>query len=113
MTTSVNIFSIPLPRLAEEEAKKIVSIPLPRLPTEDKLIWHHEKSGEFSVKIVYHDSVAFRDSHKPGPSSSTNNKLWHEIWRTPILNRTRNFMWRVAKNILPTRGNLIRKGMSI
>lgn len=32
---------------AADEAKKILSIPLSHPPIDDKLIWHHEKSGDF------------------------------------------------------------------
>lgn len=100
-------------RFAADEAKKIVNNLLSRLQFEDKLIWNHEKSGEFSVRSVYHASVLHKDIHKPCPSCITNHKLWQEIWRAPILNRTRNFLWKVTKNILPSKVNLNRKGIGI
>lgn len=37
--------------------------------------------------------------------------MWKEIWRAPIPNKIKNFMWRLAKNILPTRSNLHKKGI--
>lgn len=52
---------------AANEEKKIVSIPLSRLSNEDKIIRHHEKSGEFSVRSAYHASVAHKDVLKPCP----------------------------------------------
>ncbi|XP_058746226.1 uncharacterized protein LOC131619104 [Vicia villosa] len=98
-----------LEKFSPDEAKNIISIPLSRVPTEDKIILHFEKSAEFSVKSAYHTLRAHRDSLLPGPSCHTNHKLWYLIWKAPILSRLRNFLWRAAKNILPTRGNLLRK----
>ncbi|XP_058741777.1 uncharacterized protein LOC131614170 [Vicia villosa] len=37
--------------------------------------------------------------------------MWKQIWSAPIHTRVRNFLWRLAKNILPTRGNLVKKGV--
>ncbi|XP_058759750.1 uncharacterized protein LOC131633056 [Vicia villosa] len=100
-------------KFSSEEAKKIVSIQLSRLPTEDKIIWHFEKNGEFSVKTAYHAARTHKDSLNPGPSTSSNQKLWKLIWKAPLMPRQRNFLWRVAQNILPTRGNLSKKGITL
>ncbi|XP_058733501.1 uncharacterized mitochondrial protein AtMg00310-like [Vicia villosa] len=62
-------------KFSPEEAKRIVSIPLSRLPTEDKIIWHFEKNGEFSVKTTYHAARAHKESLLPRPSISPNQKL--------------------------------------
>lgn len=67
----------------------------------------------FLLRSAYHAYLFHKDVHKPGPSRFTNQKLWHDTWRAPILNITQNFLWRVAKNILPTKGNLSRKGICI
>jgi hypothetical protein len=32
-----------------------------------------------------------------------------EIWKAQLPNKIKNFMWRLAKNILPTRANLLKK----
>lgn len=90
-----------------------MSILLSRLPNEDKLIWHFEKNKEFLVKTAYHNARAHKESLLPDPSSSPNQKLWQMIWKTPILTRQRNFLWCVVKDILPTRENLLRKGISL
>ncbi|XP_058732849.1 uncharacterized protein LOC131604425 [Vicia villosa] len=96
-----------------EDAMKITSIPLSVHPDEDNMVWQFEKNGEFSVKTAYHASRAHKDSLLPGPSSPANQKIWPLIWKAPISARQRNFLWRVAKNILPSRGNLLKKGMFI
>lgn len=64
---------------ALDEAKKTLSIPLSHFPNDHKVIWHHEKNGEFSFKFAYHASMAHKDVLKPVPSSSSNQKLWQLI----------------------------------
>lgn len=48
-----------------------------------------------------------KENLQPGPSHHRNERLW----KAPIPNKIKNFMWRLAKNILPTRHNLQRKGI--
>ncbi|XP_058774363.1 uncharacterized protein LOC131648640 [Vicia villosa] len=35
--------------------------------------------------------------------------LWKRIWKAPVHNRVRNFLWRASKDILPTKINLSKK----
>ncbi|XP_058757306.1 uncharacterized protein LOC131630543 [Vicia villosa] len=49
----------------------------------------------------------------PGPSSPPCKKLGQQIWKAPIHNRVRNFLWRAAKNIFPTKQNLMKKGIRL
>lgn len=51
------------------ELKQIVSIPLSFRNTEDRLIWHHERNGEFSVCSAYHINFQNKVAKHPGPSS--------------------------------------------
>ncbi|XP_058768576.1 uncharacterized protein LOC131642328 [Vicia villosa] len=96
-----------------EEAVQIVSIPLTRGPLRDKMIWHFEKSGEYTVRSAYHLSLQVKDSLMPGPSSPPCKKLWQQIWKIPVHTRVKNFLWRTARNILPTKHNLLKKGISL
>jgi ribonuclease HI len=51
----------------------------------------------------------------PLPESSRGNCriLWKRIWSIPIPKSAQNFLWRLARNIIPTRKNLSRKGISL
>jgi len=91
----------------------IINIPLScRLP-EDSLIWSGEKDGKYSVRSAYHLLGDERRNEVPGPSHDPHEKLWKEIWRVNLPERVTNFIWRLSKNILPTRGNLCKKGVKI
>ncbi|KAI5668928.1 hypothetical protein M9H77_18781 [Catharanthus roseus] len=41
------------------DVEEILKIPLFPAPTEDVLIWHYEKNGEFSVWSAYHMGMGF------------------------------------------------------
>ncbi|XP_045789329.1 uncharacterized protein LOC123884299 [Trifolium pratense] len=95
------------------EAKQILSLPIsPRLPS-DKIIWHFERNGEYSVRSAHHLLKQHSSRNAAGTSGQQTDILWREIWRAPVPNRVRNFLWRLGKNILPTRANLSRKGVQV
>lgn len=77
------------------------------------MICHFEKSGEFSVRPAYHLCMQVRDSKFLGLSSLPYKKLWKHIWKPSVNARARNFLWRSAKNIVPTKHNLIKKGIRL
>lgn len=97
----------------QAEAQQIISIPISHRLPEDKLIWHWEKDGEYSVRLAYHILYDERYKNLPGPSHIIYSNLWKEIWHASVPNRIRNFLWRLAKNSLPTRFNLSRKGVQV
>jgi hypothetical protein len=93
------------------EAKQILSIPISQRSPEDKLIWHWEKDGDYSVRSTYH---LLKDQCNPNlaeSSSSHLKQLWKEIWKAPVSNKIKTFLWRLSKNILPIRENLLKKGI--
>ena len=88
-----------------EDIERIMQIPLPRCPELDELLWAYDKQGIYSVKSGY--QIAFHLKFPNWPSIS-NSKLteWNVIWKLEILAKIKNFMWRVAQDLLPTTENL-------
>lgn len=95
------------------EARKIDSIPLSIRHPDDNLVWHWEKDGNYSLRSAYHVLCDDKSRQLPGPSSSMDDKVWKEIWRAPIPNKIKNFLSRLARDILPTRANLYKKGINL
>ncbi|CAI8589602.1 unnamed protein product [Vicia faba] len=91
----------------------VLSIHLSWNRLEDMLIWHGEKDEEFTVKSTYHLMDAKRDVTVVGPSRPPNKDLWKKIWQTHVHIRVKIFLWRLARNILPTYQNLRKKGMNL
>ncbi|XP_045789429.1 uncharacterized protein LOC123884387 [Trifolium pratense] len=96
-----------------DEAKQILSIPISQRLPADKIIWHYERDGEFFVRSAHHLLKQHNSRDVAASSGQQMNNLWREIWKAPVPNRVRNFLWRLGKNILPTRANLVRKGVQI
>ncbi|XP_058727076.1 uncharacterized protein LOC131598498 [Vicia villosa] len=95
----------------ENDVSHISSIPLSFHLPEDKLIWHHESNGEYSVRSAYHIQGGMRNTDRPGSSSLDYHGFWKQLWKLKVNPKIKNFMWRVIKNILPTKENLRNKGV--
>jgi exonuclease III/ribonuclease HI len=94
-------------------AQKIVSIPLSARLPPDSLSWQWERDGSYSVRSAYHLVCGEKERTMPGPSRPPQHKVWKEIWKAQVPNKIKNFMWRLAKNVLPTRENLSKKGIDL
>ncbi|KAL9443800.1 hypothetical protein AB3S75_017056 [Citrus x aurantiifolia] len=93
---------------AKEDAEVIRSIPLPRYPKNDERVWHYDKKGFYTVKSGY--QVALKLKYVEAPTSSTGHYHgWHNIWKLNLPRKTRIFIWRAAKDLLPTAESLFRR----
>lgn len=87
----------------EFEAKYIVSIPISFRLLEDKIIWHGEKDGLYSIRSAYHQVGEEKRRAQAGSlSSGSNRSMWKEIWHINLPNCVKNFLSRLAKGILPS-----------
>jgi hypothetical protein len=92
-------------------AKQILSIPISvRLPI-DRVIWHWEKDGNYSVTSAHHVLCEERNVPIAETSMGSCDELWKRIWKLSVPKSVQIFLWRLAKNILPTRSNLEKKGI--
>lgn len=98
---------------APDDAKKIFSTPLSLRMPRDKMCWKWESTGVYSVKTAYHALYEASERDLPSSSNTKDDSLWKEIWQAKIPNSTRNFLWRLAKHILPTRSKLSKKGIHL
>ena len=74
---------------------------------EDVLIWPLTAGGEYSVRSAYHFLVAAENCLAPSSSSLPNDHaVWKKIWKMKVPNKIRHFIWRAAKDSLPTKVNL-------
>jgi hypothetical protein len=103
------IYQIFLP----SEAHDIVNIPLTSSESDDFLFWSGERHGEYSVRSDHHLLCNEKVLNQSGLSSSLWDNLWKLIWKIPLPTRVRNFMWRLAHDIIPTRCTLRRRGVSL
>lgn len=101
----------------QEDCLLIKSIPLSiRLPP-NRLIWHYDSKGVFSVKSAY-GLARDRIVHSPiaaSGSSSTNafSGLWSSIWHANVPGKVKVCLWKACSGILPTRMRLHSRGLPL
>lgn len=72
---------------SQEEAKQIISISLSFRSPLDKLVWHWERDGEYSVRSASHQVGDVYLPNQYGPSTSPDKTLWKEIWHSRLPNQ--------------------------
>jgi hypothetical protein len=79
---------------------------------QDVLKWRGTTNGEFSVRNAYHMEKELQDTRRSGNSRQRDeNKLWKMLWRLKAPNVVKMFMWRACHDTLPTKQNLLRRGV--
>ncbi|OMP02012.1 reverse transcriptase [Corchorus capsularis] len=95
----------------EEDTCRIFSLVVPCQNKEDRLIWNGTMLGEFTVSLAYH--VARKIIRKQELPLQLRSPIWRYIWSANVMPIIQYFMWRLVWNILPTKGNLNKRGMEI
>ncbi|KAJ0096619.1 hypothetical protein Patl1_27305 [Pistacia atlantica] len=95
---------------SESEVNIICRIPISIFNRPDKIVWRCSQNGLFSVKSAYHLQVESQISSRGQSSSAANdNKKWKKLWKLPITNAEKLFLWKACQDILPTKCNLVKK----
>ncbi|KAF7810649.1 uncharacterized protein G2W53_037392 [Senna tora] len=94
----------------EAEAAAIKKLPHNTRRGGDRWAWSLTSHGGFSVKTAYH---VIHSSNPRLSFDEEHSQLWKKIWRMKTLPSTKHFVWRVAKDILPTGEALKRRGVDI
>ncbi|KAL2929656.1 hypothetical protein RDABS01_035066 [Bienertia sinuspersici] len=91
----------------KNDAQRILSTYVPQQEKEDETIWLHKENGDYSVKSGYW--FIQNGSQRKDDCS----KFWKLLWKAQMSQRWRNFCWKLAHNVLPTRDNLVKRGMEV
>ncbi|GER38816.1 RNA-directed DNA polymerase (reversetranscriptase)-related family protein [Striga asiatica] len=100
------------------DAANILKIHVSQTGSTDKLVWHSDKKGMFSVKEAY-KTIQHNHKMKKGSEGSSRNTdktishIWNRIWKLPIKPKLRNFLWRCWHNWLGIRVKLHQRGMAV
>ena len=93
-----------------QEAELILSIPLSQRRTEYKIIWPFVPSGNYTVKSGYNFLIKENSSQATSSTNpGLNQALWKSIWEASVPNKVINFLWRVCKNAIPSKMNLVQR----
>jgi hypothetical protein len=102
------------------DAEAILSIPLSTRNQSDFWAWHHEKKGIFTVRSAYRMLVSMREQtnqYEDGIAgrSDTNKveKEWTTLWGLLLPSKLKIFLWRLARQSLPTGDVLHHRNMAL
>ena len=91
------------------DIQPILSIPICMRNIQDSTAWNFEKKGIFTVRSAYNMLVSIRKRREAWlegniGSSTTNRESgdWKKLWHTQVPGKVRMFLWRLAKQSLPT-----------
>ncbi|KAJ9128966.1 hypothetical protein P3X46_034275 [Hevea brasiliensis] len=83
---------------------------------ENQLIWHHTKTGNPTVRAIYHylkrNQSVLSTYELPSSSRVSDPSFWKRLWGLKVSPKIRNFLWRVCNYFLATRLNLFRRKCS-
>ena len=93
------------------EAEKILSLARPQKAKQDRIMWHFDKRGIYTVISGY----------EADPSRPHGEAIWQKIWNMKIQPKIKVFLWRACQEIIPTkressptkRGNLAQQHVSV
>ena len=95
-----------------EDMVKILSIPLSSRQVEDKVVWHFDERGVYSVKSGYSLGVVLEET-----SYASNNLVvgrWLKVlWKLDNLLKIKKFIWKACYEWIPTRANLLKRGIQL
>lgn len=102
------------------DIQSITNIPLCTMPMADFWAWQFEKKGPFSVRSAYR---LLAETKKRGEdllqgrvsvsNMSQEEKGWTTLWSPKIPSKIKTFLWRLAKQSLPTEDVRKQRHMSI
>lgn len=74
---------------SQEEVSLIMGLPLSLRPMEDRVIWHHECNGRFSVHSAYHVAKSIHVASGEGANGSSLSYVYGElVWILSRQDRT-------------------------
>lgn len=82
-----------------EEVEAIQSIPLSVGDVEDRIIWHYERNGKYSVRSAYQVAQGIIESHgndAAGSSSSfsgVGERFWKKLWNANVPGKVKIGAW--------------------
>ncbi|GKC58092.1 protein SCAI [Tanacetum coccineum] len=91
-----------------------MKIPISQSGSPNKLVWHFESKGQYTVKSGYKQALLWRKNGYLGvqPSSNQPSKFWTKLWNIPTQPKVKLFLWKAISNSVATMDNLFNRNCS-
>ena len=98
----------------KEEVDTICNLGICPGRQKHKLIWVGTKNWDFTVRSAYHLAKGSVEAEEGSCSNSRNGKsLWSMVWSVKVPRVLQYFLWKVCNNVLSTKENLYKKGITL
>ncbi|KAL6226980.1 hypothetical protein ACLB2K_000939 [Fragaria x ananassa] len=102
----------------EHEVELIAKIPLSLGNPNDRLVWHFDKSGRYSVKSGYWawKTLSIAPTHASTSSTIVGGQLARylsALWRLQMPTKVKVFCWRLLRDAIPTRMALVKRYVQV
>ena len=87
----------------------VLNIPLSRTLVEDKIIWPFTPSGKYMVNSGSKFLAKLNSMVDFAGISQQQNEVWKRIWGLNVPSKVWNFMWRVCKEAILVKHNLLKR----
>ena len=91
----------------EKDAKNILAMPLIDEVSADKQFWQFTTHGNYNVNSAYHYVMEHLVNNRGWRMEGS----WLKLWRLKIPQKVKVFLWRAARECLPTRCRLQTRGV--
>ncbi|XP_063945891.1 uncharacterized protein LOC108212308 [Daucus carota subsp. sativus] len=88
--------------VSDQSVSEISAIPISRTNANDRLVWHFDYKGNYTVKSGYYVALSLKDSSTQHASSSSNpsKSFWKLLWSISAPPKLKHFLWRICSNAL-------------
>ncbi|KAM0844489.1 hypothetical protein ACQ4PT_057047 [Festuca glaucescens] len=97
----------------EHDVQAITEIEIPSTGQGDRIAWHFERNGVFTVKSAYRLALDLKHQNRDTSSCSMvpngDRSIWNPIWKSKVQPKIQVFGWRVATDTLATMKNKWRR----
>ncbi|CAN1824958.1 Putative ribonuclease H protein At1g65750 [Linum perenne] len=93
----------------QRDVLEIFNVPIGVGGARDKLIWHFDSKGNYSVRSAYR---VLMESINSRPDLVVHG-AWSQLWDLSVPPRIKNFMWRLVREVIPTRAALRRRHIAV
>ncbi|XP_057747939.1 uncharacterized protein LOC130967135 [Arachis stenosperma] len=99
-------------------AESITRTPISLINKKDNLIWPYTVEGHYTVKSGYRAAKEEKDAKEEiklneASSSQNHREIWGTIWRLPVPQKIRMFLWKAVEGILPVNSNLYKRRCAV
>ncbi|XP_020969282.1 uncharacterized protein LOC110267813 [Arachis ipaensis] len=96
------------------EIERITRTPISLINKKDHFVWPYRNDGQYSVKSGYQAAKEEKDTKEftmLGKASTSQNskEIWERIWRLPVPEKVKMFLWKAVHGILPVNANLYQR----